>query len=277
MDFHYFFIFILMFSSCIKSTRIDNSESSSIIIFNGSTFNKIESAFRSREINGCFILYDEENDTSIIYNQSRTVQQFLPASTFKILNSLIALECGVIEDENEIIPWDSIERFVPAWNKDHNLRTGIKYSVVWFYKELARRIGEVRMKSWVDEIDYGNMKTGKEIDNFWLVGDLRISPMEQVEFLTRFSAGDLPFKKEHINTVQKILIEEQNDQYIFRAKTGWADSGQPVGWYVGYFVYEGRTFIFVNNIDINSNEDAKARKTIVKEIFMELFNLDLFI
>ncbi|MCK5104905.1 MAG: hypothetical protein KAR17_18915, partial [Cyclobacteriaceae bacterium] len=80
-----------------------------------------------------------------------------------------------------------------------------------------------------------------------------------------------------INTVQKILIEEQNDQYIFRAKTGWADSGQPVGWYVGYFVYEGRTFIFVNNIDINSNEDAKARKTIVKEIFIELFNLDLFI
>ncbi|MCK5281483.1 MAG: class D beta-lactamase, partial [Cyclobacteriaceae bacterium] len=167
-------------------------------------------------------MYDEENDTSIIYNQSRTVQQFLPASTFKILNSLIALECGVIEDENEIIPWDSIERFVPAWNKDHNLRTGIKYSVVWFYKELARRIGEVRMKSWVDEIDYGNMKTGKEIDNFWLVGDLRIAPMEQVEFLKRFSAGDLPFKKEYINTVQKILIEEQNDQYIFRAKTGWA-------------------------------------------------------
>ncbi|MCK5102317.1 MAG: hypothetical protein KAR17_05865, partial [Cyclobacteriaceae bacterium] len=97
MDFHYFFIFILMFSSCIKSTRIDNSESSSTIIFNDSTYNKIESVFKKRGINGCFILHDVENDTSIIYNQPRTVQQFLPASTFKIPNSLIALECGVIE------------------------------------------------------------------------------------------------------------------------------------------------------------------------------------
>ena len=177
MDFHNFFIFILMFSSCIKSNRIDNSESSSTIIFNDSTYNIIESVFKKRGINGCFILHDVENDTSIIYNQPRTVQQFLPASTFKIPNSLIALECGVIEDEYEIIPWDSIERFVPAWNKDHNLRTGIKYSVVWFYKELARRIGAGRMQSWVDEMDYGNRKIGDEIDNFWLINDLRISPM----------------------------------------------------------------------------------------------------
>ena len=98
-----------------------------------------------------------------------------------------------------------------------------------------------------------------------------------MEFLKRFSAEDLAFKKEHIKTVQEILIEDQNDQYIFRAKTGWADFGQPVGWYVGYFVYEGRTFIFVNNIDINNDEEAKARKAIVKEIFMELFNVDLVI
>ena len=266
-----------MFSSCIKSTRIDNSEPSSTIVFNDAAYNKIESAFQKRRINGCFILYDVENDTSIIYNQPRTVQQYLPASTFKIPNSLIALECGVIEDENEIIPWDSIERFVPAWNKDHNLRSGIKYSVVWLYKELARRIGDEHMQNWVSKINYGNTKISKEIDNFWLVGDLRISPMEQLKFLKRFSAGDLPFKKEHIKTVQEILVADQNDKYIFRAKTGWADFGQPVGWYVGYIVYGGRSFIFVNNIDVNRNEDAKARKAIVKEIFRELFNVDLVI
>ena len=265
-----------MLSSCINSTQkeIKGSEDS-LMIFNDSTYTIIEGVFQKRGINGCFILYDVENDTNIIYNQPRTVQQFLPAYTYKILNSLIALECRVIEDENEIISWDSVERFVPAWNKDQNLRTGIKYSVVWFYQELARRIGEARMQSWVDRIKYGNMDIGSEIDNFWLVGELRITPMEQLHFLKKFSNGDLPFNKEHINTVQEILIEDRNDQYVFRAKTGWADFGQPIGWYIGYIVYNGKTFIFVNNIDINSNEDAKARKAIVREVFKELLNIDL--
>jgi beta-lactamase class D len=266
----------MMLSSCINSTKkeIKGSEDS-ILIFTDSTYTIIEEAFRKRGINGCFIMHDVENDTSIIYNQPRTVQQFLPASTYKIPNSLIALECRVIKDENEIIPWDSVGRFVPAWNKYHNLRTGIKYSVVWFYQELARRIGVVRMQNWVDRIKYGNMNIGDEIDSFWLVGELRITPMEQLHFLKKFSEGDLPFNKEHINTVQEILIEDRNDQYVFRAKTGWADKGQPIGWYIGYIVYDGKTFIFVNNIDIKSNEDAKARKAIVREVFKELFNIDL--
>lgn len=133
------------------------------------------------------------------------------------------------------------------------------------------------MHSWVNSIGYGNMDIGEHIDDFWLVGDLRITPIEQLEFLKRFSASDLPFKKEHIKTVQEILIEDQNDRYVFRAKSGWADKGQPIGWYIGYIVIDGKTFIFVNNIDINSNEDAKARKVIVKDIFKALFNIELAI
>lgn len=274
MDFTYFFISIMMLSSCINSNQRDATES---MTFTDSSYNKIESVFLKSGIEGCFILYDVENDTSIIYNQPRTVQPFLPASTFKIPNSLIALECEVIRDENEIILWDSVKRKVPAWNRDHNLRTGISFSVVWFYQELAKRIGAERMQSWVKDIHYGNMNIGKKVEDFWLVGDLSITPMEQLDFLKRFSAGDLPFKKEHLETVKEILIEDQNERYVFRAKTGWADKGQPIGWYVGYIINRGRTFIFVNNIDINSNEDAKARKTIVREVFKELFDIDLAI
>lgn len=274
MDITNFFISIMMLTSCINSIQRDATKS---VVFNDAAYGKIESVFQKSRIEGCFILYDIKNDTSIIFNQPRTVQQFLPASTFKIANSLIALECEVIGDENEIVMWDSVERKVPVWNKDHNLRSGIKYSVVWFYQELARRIGEERMQSWVDKIDYGNMEIGNEIDNFWLVGELRITPMEQLDFLKKFTAGDLPFKKEHIETVKEILIEDHNDRYVFRAKTGWANKGQPVGWYVGYINFEGKTYIFVNNIDINSDEDAKARKAIVREIFKELFNIDLMI
>lgn len=146
------------------------------MIFDDASYGKIESAFQKRGIEGCFILHDVKHDTCIIYNKSRARQHFLPASTFKIPNSLIALECEVIGDENEIILWDSVERNISIWNKNHNLQTGIKYSVVWFYQELARRIGEERMQSWVKAMDYGNMEIGNKIDNFWLEGELRITP-----------------------------------------------------------------------------------------------------
>ncbi len=150
MNLSYFFMLTMILSSCINSTQREINESAiSPLMSNDSSYSKIETVFQKRGITGCFILYDVQNDLHLFYNQPRTVQQFLPAFTYKIPNSLIALECGVIRDENEIIPWDSVERFVSAWNKDHNLRTGIKYSVVWFYQEFARRIGESRMQSWV--------------------------------------------------------------------------------------------------------------------------------
>lgn len=235
----------------------------------------IYDAFQRRDIVGSFILYDYDNDTSVIYNVERAKKAFLPASTFKILNSLIALECGVVIDEDEVILWDGVERSIPVWNQNHTMKTAIKYSVVWFYQELARRIGEERMQLWVDSVGYGNQLISEQIDNFWLVGDLRITPIDQVKFLKKLIEEDLPFRKNHIQTVKDILIEDEGERYVFRAKTGWADYGVPVGWYIGYIEFDGRTFIFVNNIEIKNNEDARARKEIMKEIFNEVFYIDL--
>jgi len=276
MDFKYFFLLICFAFSCSKPAKKNITAAlNETHVLNKTLSHKIDAAFLQHGINGCFILYDLQRDTSIIYNTSRTEKVFLPASTFKILNSLIALECGAIRDVDEVIPWDSIDRPIPAWNRDHTMRSAIKFSVVWFYQELARKIGEERMQKWVDTVGYGNHTIGKEIDNFWLVGDLRITPMEQVAFLKKLILGELPFKKTNILAVKEILMEDQNDQYVFRAKTGWADFGQEIGWYVGYIEIRGDTFIFVNNIDINKNEDARARKSIVKEILDDAFQIDL--
>ncbi|MCG8310313.1 MAG: class D beta-lactamase [Cytophagales bacterium] len=232
-------------------------------------------AYESRSVEGCFILYDLRRDTSMIYNIERAHQSFLPASTYKIPNSLIALECKVVKDEREIIHWDSTMRPVAIWNQDHNMATGIKYSVVWFYQELARRIGAERMQSWVNRIEYGNRQIGRNIDDFWLEGELRISPVQQIEFLKKLIENDLPFKKRHIETVKTILIEDENDHYVFRAKTGWSVHGTPVGWYVGYLEINDNTYIFVNNIEITESKDAKARKEIVREIFKHIFDINL--
>ena len=188
---------------------------------------------------------------------------------------MIALQCEVIKDENEVIKWDSVPRSIPIWNQDHNMRTGIKNSVVWFYQEVARRIGEDQMQSWVDSVGYGNQQIGKKIDNFWLVGDLRITPMEQLDFLKRFIAEELPFDKEVIKTVKDILVEDKGEGYTLRAKTGWADFGTPVGWYVGYLELDGNTYVFVNNIEIRDSDDAEARKEITREVFHKVFDIEL--
>lgn len=242
---------------------------------NSNLLKEMERSFEKRMISGCFILYDLEEDTSMIYNVERSEQMFLPASTFKILNSLIALECEVVKDELEVIKWDGKKRQISVWNQDHNMKSGIKYSVVWFYQELARRIGEDRMQAYVDSVQYGNRQIGKHIDDFWLVGDLRISPKQQIEFLKKLIAEDLPFQKNNIKVVKEILVEDSNETYVFRAKTGWADYGTPVGWYVGYIELKGKTYVFANNLEIRGNQDARARKEIAKEIFKSAFNVDL--
>lgn len=227
--------------------------------------------YDNNNVTGCIVIYDLHKNNYLVYNKERCEERFLPASTYKILNSLIALETDVIKDENEIIPWDSVDRQNDKWNMDQNLRTAIKYSVVWVYQGLARKIGQERMQHYIDTVKYGNCNIGGGIDRFWLDGDLRISPFEQIEFLKRLYFEDIPFSKRNIKIVKDILINEQTDNYVLRGKTGWSAGLKPeTGWYVGYLEENGNTYFFANNIEIKEEKDITARISIVKEIFKSI-------
>jgi beta-lactamase class D len=229
--------------------------------------NDWKSFYDKYNVSGCLLIYNLDKNEYLVYNSERCNESFIPASTFKIINSLIALETGVIRDENEVIPWDSVKRQYDMWNMDQTLRTAIKYSAVWAYQELARRIGEQRMQHYIDSVKYGNCNIGGGIDSFWLDGDLRITPFQQVEFLRRLYSGDLPFSKGNIDIVKDIMINDQSSGYILRGKTGWADS---TGWYVGYLEENGDVYFFANNIKIINDEDTKARIEIVRDIFKSM-------
>lgn len=146
-----------------------------------------ERHFRELGVEGAILIYDAKNNHFYQHNPQRNRTPFLPASTFKILNSLISLETGVISDETAVLKWDGIQRQVPEWNRDLNMREAFKYSAVWFYQVLARRVGYERMQKMVMQSGYGNQKIGskEDIDKFWLTGDLRITPQEQIQFLRR--------------------------------------------------------------------------------------------
>ncbi len=226
-----------------------------------------EKYYKAAGVQGAFVLYDLKHDKYLAYDSIRVHTPFIPASTYKILNSLIALETGVIKDENEIIRWDGVDRGSEEWNRDHNLRSAFKVSAVWFYQELARRIGQNSMQHFVEAAGYGNKDLGGGIDMFWLTGNLRISPKEQIDFLVKLYRNELPFSQRVKDTVKDIMIFEKTDEYVLRAKTGWA---MQIGWFVGYVERGGNAYFFANHIDILKAEDREARIQISKSILHDL-------
>jgi beta-lactamase class D len=164
--------------------------------------------FQELGVQGSIFIDDLKHDRAYQYNPQRNATAFLPASTFKILNSLISLETKVISDELQILTWDGIQRSIPAWNRDLNMKEAIKISAVWFYQVLARRVGYDRMQKWVTETGYGNQKIGgkEDIDKFWLEGELRITPQQQIKFLRRLYSNDLPFSERSLSIVKDIRL-----------------------------------------------------------------------
>ena len=236
---------------------------------------EFKSYFDEYKVEGCFLLYDFQKNKTLIYNENRCNQGFLPASTFKIVNSLIGIETGIITGENFVIPWDSVVRQIPAWNREHNLASAFRNSVVPWYQELARRIGTGRMQNWVTKARFGEMDIQDEnIDLFWLTGNSSITPFEQLDFQKRLIKNDLPFSQPTIDLVKKIMIIEKTPGYIFRGKTGWATMGEKnVGWLVGYFEKGNSIYAYVVNVE-SGEEDAslfqKSREGITRKILKKL-------
>jgi len=217
---------------------------------------------------GTFVLYDLNANRYIRYNPEGSSKGFLPASTFKIMNSLIGLETGVIPDENYVIKWDGTQYENPAWNQDHTLKTAFQNSVVWYYQELARRVGREKMQQYVDLAGYGNGDISGQIDTFWLEGGLRISADEQVELLKRLYQDDLPFSQRSMNIVKDIMMVEKTGDYQLRGKAGTAVSGTShVGWFVGYLEEKGNAYFFATNIQ-SQGSDATGVKA--KEISLDI-------
>lgn len=167
----------------------------------------------------CFELADNNHDMIYIYNLQRASKRFSPASTFKIMNSLIALETNVALDENLIIPWDGVARR-PEWDKDMNLREAFKVSCVPYYQALARKIGKVDMQKWIDTVKYGNKRTGPNVDDFWLNDTLQITPDEQVGFIKKLYFDKLPFAQRSQRIVRSLMLQEDSTHYKLYYKTG---------------------------------------------------------
>lgn len=223
---------------------------------------------------GTFVGYKVDDYLIIASDKNRSGEAMLPASTFKIPNSLIALETGVVADtDKEVFKWDGVKRSIENWNRDHTLRTAFAASAVPVYQDIARRIGAERMQKYLDLFEYGNRDIGGGIDQFWLTGDLRIDPMQQVDFVDRLRRGVLPVSKRSQELVRDILVVTKVGDSVIRAKSGLlgAEAGKPsLGWMVGWAEKGSEQTVFALNMDCLEPRHIAARMMLTQRCLTDI-------
>lgn len=228
--------------------------------------------FAERGLAGTFAVLDLAAGTTLRVNAARAGEGFPPASTFKIPNTLIFLETGVADGPDFSLPWDGVERSVPNWNRDQTLESAFRNSAVWYYVELARRVGHERIKGWLERIGYGNADVAGG-ERFWIDGALRVSANGQIDFLKRLYLGTLPFAAAHMDTVKRFMVLETTPAYTLSGKTGATTAGgRTLGWLVGWLERDGRAYIFALNIEggAYTPEFLKARIDLARTLLAEL-------
>lgn len=231
----------------------------------------LETLFEAYDVEGAFVLLDVQANTILQSNQTRAHERRFPASTFKIANSLIALETGVVADVDEVIPYGGKPQPIKAWERDMSMRNAITISNVPIYQELARRIGLETYADWLAKLDYGNHQTGNNGERFWLDGPLAISPIEQAMFVAQLATGTLPASLEHQKTVRDLVFLESNERGSLYGKSGWSIAADPqIGWWVGWVERDDRIYAFALTIDMASRADADKREALGRDLLRAL-------
>lgn len=189
--------------------------------------------------NAGIILRDQSHDAVHYYNLDHDTAHKMPASTFKIMLSLVALELGVVQDDKYIIPLNGDSSGRADWDKDLTLREAFEVSSEPYFKEVARRIGKERLQHFLDTVRYGNQKMGDSVATCWTDNTLQISADEQVGFVRKMYFNQLPFSERSQRIVRSLMLRENANNRKLYYKTGWGqnDKEQEL-WIVGFAEYE---------------------------------------
>jgi beta-lactamase class D len=229
----------------------------------------------SLKVKGAILIYDVKNKTYYSNDFSWAKMGIIPASTFKIPNSIIALETGVVKNDSDIFKWNGEKRNFKKWEKDLTFKEAFQVSCVPCYQEVARKIGVKRMKSYLKKLNYPRMVFDTlTIDNFWLQGKSKISQMQQIDFLERLYFSKLPISKRTENIMKDIMIIDKTETYTLSGKSGWGMRNEiNNGWLVGYLETNNSVYFFATNVEkeeTNMDEFPAIRLNSTKEAFRKL-------
>jgi beta-lactamase class D len=243
--------------------------------------NSLKKYFDENKVDGCFALMNNGTGKITVYNLHRYADSsYLPASTFKIVNSLIGLQTGKITNDSMIIKWDGVKRNVEEWNQDLTMYKAFRVSAVPYFQEVARRIGKDTMEYWLDSLGYaaGPKDTAyrirSAIDSFWLDNSMKISPAEQQGLVRKLYFDQLPFFTTYQDMVKRAMLFENETTYRLSYKTGWGftEQGHALGWIVGWIEENNHPYFFVLNIESPDRDYdmTTIRLKMLKDILKQL-------
>ncbi|MEM6687401.1 MAG: class D beta-lactamase [Bacteroidota bacterium] len=231
-------------------------------------------------VKGAILLYDFTNETYYSNNFGWAVRGHLPASTYKIPNSIIGLETKEVTDQQTVFAWNGKKRMFKSWEADLTLQQAFQRSCVPCYQEVARKIGVKRMNEYLEKLQYGNITvTASNLENFWLTGEAKITQFEQIDFLKRLQQETLPISKRTTAIVKEIMILKETKNYVLRGKTGLSINGDHNnGWFVGYVESNDQLIFFATNVeptqkDFDRKKFQDNRKRITYSALENLFGI----
>ncbi len=268
MKLYFLLMIAIILSSCSGNKNHDSDDKQKVT--NGRQIEQpgFQSILDSAGVEGSVLIYDFQKDVYYSNDFEWANKGKLPASTFKIANSIIALESGVVEDDSSLFKWDGKKRGFKNWEQDLIFKDAFHFSCVPCYQDVAKRIGEKRMNEYLAKFNYGNMKVdANNIDVFWLEGDSRISQFQQIEFLKRFHQSKLPISARTEKIMKRLMVIEANENYTISGKTGWSGgNGNHNGWFVGYVEAENKVTFFATNVEPKEQFNMKMFSMIRKEV-----------
>lgn len=220
---------------------------------------------------GCFVLYDLEEDTWQIYNMEQAEKRISPDSTYKIYDALFALEEGIITPDNSFVAWDGQENPFAAWNADQTLSSAMASSVNWYFQTMDTQLGNDRLAAYFQKIGYGNADVTGDISSYWMESSLKISPIEQVELLTKLHQNEFDFKAENIEAVKEAIQLSASSDTVLYGKTGTGRvNGKDInGWFVGSVENGQHTYFFACNIQSDANATGSHASEIALSILTD--------
>ncbi|WP_251392423.1 BlaR1 family beta-lactam sensor/signal transducer [Mediterraneibacter agrestimuris] len=224
------------------------------------------------EYEGSFVLYDLENDAWNIHDKERATLRVAPNSTYKIYDALFGLEEGVITPENSFIAWNGESYPFEAWNADQTLQSAMNSSVNWYFQTVDKQLGASDVYSYIQEIGYGNENMCGDFSTYWMESSLEISPIEQIELLTKLQNNSFDFDSENINAVKDAICLSSSDAGTFYGKTGTGRvDGQDVnGWFIGFIETADNTYFFATNIGAESDATGGNAAEITMSILSDM-------
>jgi beta-lactamase class D len=236
--------------------------------------NSLQRYFDSAGVTGSFGFFDNGQGHFTIYNLSRYRDSlYQPGASFDILQSLIAIQSGVVKDDSTDIAAGITlgEAFgSPSFRRE----TFDVFPQYTFFQALASRIGKDTLKKWIDSLRYGNQQIGSGTSAFWIDNSLKINTDEQLGLLKKLYFDQLPFYQRPQAIVRRMMQAESNSNYQLRYKLaqGTAENGHAIGWVMGWVEENKHPYFFVVNLESTDPKKdlGTAGLTIAKNILRQL-------